>query len=349
MLRIHKKEIIRTIAITQILNLEARIMIDKELVFIADRVTDHKRIAYSTRNLEKLADSYFASMMKSLNEIASSVTHYSSPAEFMDQINKHADSLVLSLWSGQGSRNRRALVPSICEAYDIPYVGADSYIQTICADKHLSKAFCRQYGIQTTNDVIISNSSDFPILKTLKYPAVVKPNFEGGSIGILSKNLVDSYVEAVELCTQLLPFFQQLLVEEYVAGEEVSVCIAGSRNHIDVFEVIRIVIDGRDFYTHEIYSAEAKKGETASISREVISDRFPHDIRNRLMALYSGLGKVDLIRIDGRLNNGSFSVIELTPDCNLGPSSSMGIAFRHAGYTHKQMLQRLCENVLKYQ
>lgn len=324
-------------------------MIDKELVFIADRIPCHKMTAYSNRNLEKLADSYFASMMKSLNRIASSVTHYTSPAEFMDHIKKHADSLVLSLWSGQESRNRRALVPSICEAYDIPYVGADSYIQTICADKHLAKVFCRQYGIETTNDVIISNPSDFPILKNLKYPVVVKPNFEGGSIGILSKNLVDSYVEAVELCTQLLPCFQQLLVEEYVAGEELSVCIAGSGNHIDVFEVIRIVVDGRDFYTHEIYSAETKKGGAASIRREVVSDRFPLDTRNRLLALYRGLGKVDLIRIDGRLNNGAFSVIELTPDCNLSPSSSMGIAFRHAGYTHEQMLQHLCENALKYQ
>lgn len=324
-------------------------MIDKELVFIADRVTDHKRPAHSDRNLEKLANGYFASMMNALNVIASSVTHYASPAEFMDHITKHSNSLVLSLWSGEKSRNRRALVPSICEAYGIPYVGADSYIQTICADKHLAKVFCRQYGIETTSDVVISSSNDFPILKTLKYPAVVKPNFEGGSIGILSKNLVDSCGEAMELCTQLLPHFQQLLVEEYVAGEELSVCIAGSGNHIDVFEVIRIVVDGRNFFSHEIYSAETKKGEAASIRREVISEHFPLEIHNRLLALYRGLGKVDMIRIDGRLNNGVFSVIELTPDCNLSPGSSMSLAFRHAGYTHEQMLQRLCENALKYQ
>lgn len=324
-------------------------MIDKELVFIADRVTDHKRIAHSNRNLEKLADGYFTSMMEALNAIASSVTHYASPAEFMDHITMHSNSLVLSLWSGEESRNRRALVPSICEAHGIPYVGADSYIQTICADKHLAKTFCRQYGIETTSDVVISNSSDFPILKTLKYPAVVKPNFEGGSIGILSKNLVDDCSKAVKLCTQLLPHFQQLLVEEYVAGEELSVCIAGSRDNIDVFEVIRIVVDGRNFFPHEIYSAETKKGGTASIRREVISDHFPLELRNRLLDLYRGLGKVDMIRIDGRLNNGVFSVIELTPDCNLSPGSSMGLAFRHAGYTHAQMLQRLCENALKYQ
>lgn len=322
-------------------------MIDKKLVFIADRVTNHKNATLSSRDLEKLADDYFDSMINALNTIAPSVIHYTSPAEFMDHIAEHSHSLVLSLWSGEGSRNRRALVPSICEAYGIAYVGADSYIQTICADKHLSKAICNRYGIDTARDVIISNWVDLPILKTLKYPAVVKPNFEGGSIGILSKNLVDSHEEAMEVCTELLPHFQQLLVEEYVAGEELSVCIAGSADQIDTFEVIRIVIDGQSYFSHGIYSAETKKAGAASISREIVSDCFPCEMHDRLLSLYKGMGKVDLIRIDGRLNKGMFTVIELTPDCNLSPGSSMALTFRRSGYTHTQMLQRLCENALK--
>ena len=330
-----------------LLTWENIVMIDKNLIFIADRVVDHKNATFSSRDLEKLSDDYFNSMMKALAAIAPVVTHYTSPAEFMEHITEHSDQLVLSLWSGEGSRNRRALVPSICEAYGIPYVGADSYIQTICADKHLAKMFCLQYGINTTKDVVISHAGDYPMLKTLQYPVVVKPNFEGGSIGILSTNLVEDYWQATELCTKLLPHFQQLLVEEYVAGEELSVCIAGTQCLIDVFEVIRIVVDGQSYFSHELYSAEAKKAGTASVKREVISDRFPNDIRNRLLALYNGLGKVDLIRIDGRLNKNGFFVIELTPDCNLSQNSSMALAFRYAGYTHEQMLHRLCKNSLK--
>jgi len=322
-------------------------MIDKELIFIADRVANHKNATLSSRDLEKLADDYFDSMISALNTIAPSVIHYISPAEFMDHIAEHSHSLVLSLWSGEGSRNRRALVPSICEAYGIPYVGADPYIQTICADKHLSKTLCNRYGIDVARDVVISNLADLPILKTLQYPAVIKPNFEGGSIGILSKNLVDSYEEAVELCTELFPHFQQLLAEEYVAGEELSVCIAGRADQIDAFEVIRIVVNGQSYFSHGIYSAETKKAGGASINREVISDRFPSEMRDRLLALYKGMGKVDLIRIDGRLSNGVFTVIELTPDCNLSPVSSMALTFRHSGYTHTQMLEHLCENALK--
>lgn len=323
-------------------------MIDKELVFIADRIPDHKNASLSSRDLEKLADHYFASMMKSLTAVARSVTHYASPLEFLDHIAKHSESIVLSLWSGEKSRNRRALVPSICEAYGIPYVGADSYIQTICADKHLAKTFCHQYGINTARDIIISRLDDFPILKVLQYPAVVKPNFEGGSIGIMNKSLVDSYAEAADLCKELLPLFHQLLVEEYVAGEELSVCIAGGKDQIDVFEVVRTTINGKSYFSHEIYSAEAKKMGIAHVKREIISEQFSCEMRNKLLSLYKGLGKVDLIRIDGRLNNEVFTVIELTPDCNLSASGSMGKAFQSAGYTHEQMIQLLCENALKH-
>jgi len=324
-------------------------MIDKELVFIADRVTNHKNAALSSRDLEKLADDYFDSIMSALNTIASSVTHYTSLAEFMDHIAEHSHSLVLSLWSGEGSRNRRALVPSICEAYGIPYVGADSYIQTICADKHLSKTLCSRYGIDTARDVIVSNTGDFPILKTLQYPVVVKPNFEGGSIGILSKNLVDNYNDATKLCMELLPHFPQLLAEEYVAGEELSVCIAGSAHQIDAFEAIRVVVNGQSYFSHGIYSAEVKKAGAASVHREIISNRFPHEIRDKLLNLYKGLGKVELMRIDGRLTDDAFTVIELTPDCNLSLSSGMALTFQRSGYTYEQMLQRLCENALRGQ
>lgn len=323
-------------------------MLNRNLVFIADRVRSHKNATIASRDLEKLADGYFASMTRSLNAIAPLVTHYSSPAEFVDNIAEHADNIVLSLWSGEGSRNRRALVPSICEAYGLPYVGGDPYIQTICADKHLAKEFCHQHSINTTRDVIITHSRDFPILKTLNYPVVVKPNFEGGSIGIVSRNLVDNYEDAISLCTELLSSFHQLLVEEYVAGEEISVCIAGTGDQIDVFEVIRVVVDGQSYFTHEIYSAETKKAGTASIEREIITKRFPPALHDKLVNLYKSMGKVDVIRIDGRLNGEEFTVIELTPDCNLSSNGSMGIAFQHAGYTHPQMLECLCKNALRY-
>ena len=198
-------------------------MLDREIVFIADRVKNHDNATIYSYDLEKLADEYFEQMRSSLNSCASTVTYYSSPNAFLDHISEHKESLVFSLWSGESLKNRRALIPSICEAYGIPYVGADPYIHTICADKHLCKMLCKRCDISFANDVIISSAYDFPLLKKFKYPAVVKPNFEGGSIGIFNSNLVNNYNDATLACQTLLSNFSQLIVEEYIPGEEINV------------------------------------------------------------------------------------------------------------------------------
>jgi len=57
------------------------------------------------------------------------------------------------------------------------------------------------------------------------FPVVIKPNFEGGSIGIFNKNLVDCYEDAICIGKELLLSYCPLLAEEYVEGEEISYCI----------------------------------------------------------------------------------------------------------------------------
>ena len=222
-------------------------MITRSLVFIADRITDHANATLESRSLEMLADTYFHQVQTALNKIAPSVTYYPSPDAFLDNITSHKNDIVLSLWSGAHSRSRRAIVPSICEAYGIAYIGADPYIQTVCADKHLSKTLCSAYGIKTAEDVVLSSEYEFPMLRSLQFPVVVKPNFEG------------SYSDAVTVCKRLLPHFKQLLVEEYIAGEEVSVCVAGVGQKLDAFQVVRVAVNNKTFFEHDILGAETKK------------------------------------------------------------------------------------------
>lgn len=324
-------------------------MLTKSLVFIADRIADHANATIESRSLEMLADTYFYQVQTALNKIAPSVTYYPSPDVFLDNITNHKNSLVLSLWSGTHLRSRRAIVPSICEAYGIAYIGADPYIQTVCADKHLSKILCSTYGIKTAEDVVLSSEYEFPMLSSLQFPVVVKPNFEGGSIGIFSENLADSYGDAVTVCRRLLPHFKQLLVEEYIAGEEVSVCVAGVGRKLDAFQVVRVAVDNKTFFEHDILGAETKKMGQAKRTRDIITERFPATEKGKIISLFESLGKVEVIRFDGRLNGNNFTVIELTPDCSLSATGSMSNAFLAEGYSYEEMLEILCQNAIRNQ
>lgn len=320
-------------------------MIDS-VVFIADRVDSHAKANIYSTNLEKLSDEYFHEVSEALESICNKVTYYSSPKEFIDMIHLHQNDVVLSLWSGENSHNRRALVPSICEAYGIAYVGADSYLQLISQDKHLSKSVIERYELKFPKGVLIQSKYDIILLNNLKFPAVVKPNFEGGSIGIFSDNLVYSFNEAKLVCEKLLPKFNPLVVEEFIPGEEISVCIAGICPEKLICQAIRLHIGDKAYMDNEIFSAEYKKIDDSLRRREAITSSFPKQELERVKRLFFSFKKAEVMRIDGRMNTNGFYVFELTPDCSLSHNSSIWPAFKEEKYNYYQMLAFLLQNAI---
>lgn len=331
-------------------------MIDYEIlkeigvVFVADLADSFSEISIDDLRLEMTSHETYRLIMDSLNSLCKKVTYYASPEEFVEHISEHRDDVVLSIWSGQNSRNRKALIPSICEANNLCYVGADTYAHVICQDKKLAKEFCRSYGIQGAKDVLLRTEADIPALASMQYPLVIKPNYEGGSIGISNKNFVHSYEEAAELSRVLLPLYEALLAEEYITGYEICVCISGILGEIEIFEGVQTNFGNQSYITSGIYGYEYKKGANVIKSKEQATNKISSDLKKQLLDLYWGLGKVEVMRIDGRINNqGEFHLIELSPDCSLSPTASTATSYRYAGYTYRDMIASLLTNAIKNQ
>ena len=89
----------------------------------------------------------------------------------------------MTIYGGEISRNRLALVPAICESMNVKFLGADVYNRIICQDKNLCKTFAKRFNILSPNSILIYDENDISLIKSLKLPLVVKPNYEGSSIG----------------------------------------------------------------------------------------------------------------------------------------------------------------------
>lgn len=322
-------------------------MISKRIVLIADRVKDHYNATLNMNNLEVVADAYFNPLYCALNNIGAEVVHYETLEKFSENIALHYNDVVLSIWSGVGSRNRRILVPSICEANGIAYVGADSYLQAICQDKDLSKSYAAKYGIKSPYGALLYGVNDFFKLRNLHYPAIIKPNFEGGSIGIFNCNVVNNYTEASALASSLLGSYVPILAEEYVEGEEISFCISGKIKEISLFEVIRQHINGKTYFKNEIMGAEYKKISTTEQAWDNVTKRIRSADKEMIIKFYQHLGKADLIRIDGRINSTGFYLLELTTDVGISTKSIMTNAYISAGFTYEQMLEQIINNAIQ--
>lgn len=322
----------------------------QSLVIISDRVENREGINIFSNNLEFSSPTVFNALQEAAENLFAKVYYYDSPKEFLNNISMHGDDIVLStIWSGTDTRNRKIYVPSICEAYGIKYVGADAFAQALCADKSLCKKYCLSHGINVPKDITMRrNSKNYELLNSLQYPVVVKPNFEGASMGISDNNLVYCKVDAENLLDVLFQKYEEVLVEEYIEGTEISACIVGNNEQIKLFEVVKLLLDGKDYFTDQIWGYESKKGGKVHVTREIITQMISDDMKQSFIDLFISLGKIDFMRIDGRIYNNNFYLIELTPDCSLHPECFMYFAFKNNGYSFEDMIRILIENTEEY-
>lgn len=314
------------------------------IVLVCDRVDNRNNVDIFTTNLEFTSNRYFDALYNSAVELTDNVTVYSSPAELERNIYKHTnDAIFTAIWSGELSRNRKSILPAICEANNLLYVGADTYVQSISQDKELSKIHAQQFGMKSPRGVRISCEQDINLLYRLKLPVVVKPNFEGSSIGISDNSLKYTHEEAAQLTRKLLPKYKCVLVEEYIGGTEVAICISGSFQHISLCEVVALEIDGK-LVSDRIWGYESKKCSKAAVDRKVITNTVPQKILNTAQTIFKSLGKVDYMRIDGKILDDEFYLIEYTPDCSLHPDCFMCKSFEHNNKNYSEMLSEFIEN-----
>lgn len=319
---------------------------NKNIVLIADRISDFSEVTLKNRDLECIPPNYFNEIYNSLLTLGNKVTHYNSPKEFCENILEHKNDIVLSIWSGIGSKYRKALVPAICEANNICYVGADPYVHFLSQDKYLTKKISSQFGIIGAKGMLYYSEKDDANVYNLSLPLVVKPNYEGGSNGISDKNLVYDYENALKLAKQLKNIFNQpIIIEEYIEGNEICVSMIGSSKKIDMLQASKLVINNDDYFGNKLYSYEPKVKDVQTRRLESATNLLSNELKNKFINIFNYLGKVELLRIDGRLDyNGNFKLIELTPDAYLGKRGSTTFCANNCGIHYEKMLEILLKN-----
>ncbi len=321
------------------------------IVLIADRVAEHSELTIDCDTLEYAQEPYFTDLSNAIRDSGFTLTCYTHPRELISNISKHSADVVLSVWSGRRSRNRKALVSSICEAYGLPYIGADCYTQIVCQDKCLAKRHCEKFGLVSPQSILIERESDCDLVETLSPPFVVKPNHEGGSIGIGRQNLVGDPKFAIQLAMDLLGVHRQpILVEEFISGEEVSIVLLGRGERVDQAIPVRMVFADNDLKLEEtIYSLEFKKDPSYK-TKFSLSKSLDCSVIEAAKQLFLSFDKVDLLRVDGRVcsKTGQFHVIELTPDVFLGKNCAFSEAMKLSGVDYASCINKVLEIGVAY-
>jgi D-alanine-D-alanine ligase len=271
------------------------------------------------------------------------LVHYDNPKVLADHAAEHSDDVVLSIFGGSASRSRMALVPAICETFGLAYVGPDAYGRIICQDKEVSKTLAATAGLTTAPHRLVRSPADIDKISDFPLPYVAKPLWEGSSIGIGADNLITSRQRGASVLRDLLQHFRQpIMAESFVPGREVSWCFINGEEQRPLRAMAEVIWNGdpRYFDTH-LYDAPHKlMAEGRKTVRTITEELRPADAEamERLLTL---VGPIGYGRVDGKLKDGVFVFIEITPDAWLGSSGSLASSFGGYGLIYAEVIAQV--------
>jgi len=266
--------------------------------------------------------------------------------------------IVFNMAEGISGPCREGYIPSILEHLKIPYTASDPLTLNICLDKSRTKEILSYHGLPVCRFRVVSDH-DFSF-NSLHYPLMVKPLYEGSSIGIRDNSLVKSRREMRERVLWLLNSYKEpALVEEFLPGREFTVAILGNGSEARVLPIVEILFDSLPAGVNPIYSYEAKWIWDQSSNPLRIFEcpaklgaDLQSEIENICLRAYSVLRCRDWCRIDIRLDaSGRPHILELNPLPGILPNPEDNSCFpkaaRAAGMSYSQLIHAVLDIACK--
>ncbi len=149
----------------------------------------------------------------------------------------------------------------------IKHTSAPFYQMSLTFNKRDTLSVVKEYGIQTANSYYMHQRDEINTVKIIKkvgLPCFVKPNRSGSSFGISKVYSEENLEEAImKACKE----DEEILIESFLDGKEVSVSVIEYKGKIEVLPITEIVSEN-DFFDYEAkYEGKSKEITPARISK----------------------------------------------------------------------------------
>jgi D-alanine-D-alanine ligase len=237
----------------------------------------------------------------------------------VSRLEAFAPDLIFNTAEGRRGRFREAFFPALFDELGMPYTGSDAYALSLTLDKQLTKLALAQHGVTTPRWQYLETAEQLQI-NALRYPVMVKPNFEGSSKGITQDSVVDDPLRLHSVVEEGLRRYPQgLLVEEFISGRDVTVPFleAAVPERQGVLQPVEYLIDtalaGQRRYA--IYDYELKTTLDKAVSVRAPAQLTPEQgerIQKLARLVFRVLAIRDLGRIDFRIaDDGTVHFLEI--------------------------------------
>jgi D-alanine-D-alanine ligase len=238
-----------------------------------------------------------------------------------------ADVVFLGLHGGSGEDGT---IQALLDLGGVPYTGSGHLASALAMDKDLSKHLFRQANVSTAKWLMAPAGVD-EVNTALGLPVIVKPSKQGSTVGL---SIVRNASELQPAMDEAFNFDDEVMIEEFIAGRELTVGILGNIA-LPVGEIIP---------KHEIYDYECKY--TAGMADE----RFPAEltkqetarVQDEALRAFRALKLRGCARIDFRMaKDGTFYCLEANTLPGMTQTSLIPQAAAAAGISFPELCDRI--------
>ena len=231
-----------------------------------------------------------------------------------------------------GQYGEDGYIQAILETQKIPYTHSGVIASSIAMDKEISKKIFIKNKILTPKYIKFDYKKNQKniikiIEKKLKFPVVIKPINEGSSVHVYictKKNIIKNL--------KALSIYNQILIEEFIAGREIQVAIMGAKT-LGSIELV----PKRKFYDYKAkYNSNAKTKHIIPVS---LGKKDLRKIKTITRNAHKLIGCKGVTRSDFKFYNGKFYLLEINTQPGMTKLSLVPEIANYKGISFIQLIE----------
>ncbi len=257
---------------------------------------------------------------------------------------------VFNIAEGKSSKFRESEVPAILDYLNIPYTGSNTFSLALALNKTITKKVLQADNIPTPRfQLFVTGNEEFNA--ALRFPLIVKPNREGSAKGINTSNVVKDEESLLKKIKEIISVYkQEVLVEEFVAGKELTVGIL-ENGKVTILPILEIDFStcqksGEYFYSWRMkeYQGNTELGLVPTFHCPARLEKDTEElIKETALKTHRAVGCFGISRTDIRLGKDNIPyVLEINPLPGLHPrESNFPLMAYAAGMKYEEMIEAI--------
>jgi D-alanine-D-alanine ligase len=232
------------------------------------------------------------------------------------------------------------IIQGVLEMLGIPYTHSGVLASALAMRKDLAKDVLKAAGLPVAEGLTVDRLSAAKA-HILPPPYVVKPLAEGSSFGVLIVK-EDQLHPPQELTREDWPYGEEVLVERYVAGRELTCAVIGGK----AYDVIEIKASDGGWYD---YNAKYAAGGSVHELPANLKENIYHFVQESTLKAHKALGCRGVSRADFRYDDrpggtGEIVILEVNTQPGMTATSLVPEIAAYAGLTFGELVKWMVED-----